>query len=340
MNVTIKTVAKVAGVSPMTVSRVINESPFVNPKTREEIKKVIRDLNYQPNMLARAFSQRRKEQMIGLVVQYRYFSYTSYFMEILRRIESTVDKLRHDMILFNIHTVRENIANLTKWYHSGLIKGFIIIAPKENDPLIQRLIEEKVPFIIIGSKWQFPGVNFVDVENEQGAYMAVSYLIKLGHKRIGFIGGPENRTDAEERKKGYIRAISDHNLPIYGHLMVKGDFNEKTGAKEVKSLINSNIRPTAIFAANDLIAIGAMKTIKEHKLKIPRDISIIGFDDIDMATQAVPSLTTVHQPIGKLGEIAAEFIINSDDNKINQNLQKILKVRLVKRESCYYNKKG
>lgn len=331
--ISITTVAKAAGVSAMTVSRVINNSPYVSEKTRQKVEEVIRTLDYHPNILARNLSRRGKSRTIALLLKYEHFLFVDYFMRILKGIEEAVEKHDHDLILWRYNPEeRKSYVNMIRWYHSGLIKGVIVIAPTKGEHLLRTLVEQKVPFVIIGNRMD-PSYNLVDVENERGAYVAVEHLINLGHKRIGFIAGWEDEPNANERKDGYIQALLDHRLPIQKELMVTGYFEEERGAKAMEKLLSLNpgTRPTAVFAANDLMAIGAMRAIQKTGLKVPDDIAVVGFDDIDIAARVSPALTTIHQPMQDLGEFAAKSLITNEGDF--GPIRKIFGVQLVVRES-------
>ncbi len=332
-NVTISTIAEKAGTSKMTVSRVINNHPYVSPKTRLKISALIKKFKFHPNMTAVNLSK-MEPQTLALVIQYEHLFTNYYFSEILQGIEKAVDDNGYDLIILNYSTRHEiNISHLTSWYYSKLIKGFIVLAPPMTSPLVRKLKDEHIPFIVAGGHAGFKNINYVDVDNIAGAIKATDFLIGLGHKSIGFIGGPFDRGDAREREFGFRKALMSHGLKVQESLMDQGDFSEDRGYQAMQRLLQNKIRLTAVFTANDLMAKGAITALRDSGLQVPKDVSVVGFDDINIASQMNPPLTTVKQPIFRLGEEAALFLIDYEEGQRN-DFGKILPTELIVRESC------
>jgi LacI family transcriptional regulator len=331
-NITINTIAEKAGTSKMTVSRVLNKHPYVKSKTRTKILDLIKKFKYHPNITAVNLS-RKSPQTIALVIQYEHLFTTYYFTEILQGIEKIVDEYSYNLIILNV-TARqeEEVERITNWYFGKFVKGFLVLAPPQDSVLVKKMRAADVPFVLIGASEGFKGSCFVDVENYTGAYKAAKYLLGLGHKHIGLIAGPPERGDAREREAGFRKALADKKIPMLENLVVCGHFKEDLGYQAMLQLLIQPNRPTAVFAANDLMAKGAMMAIKESGLQIPKDISIVGFDDINIAAQLIPPLTTVKQPMFRLGTEAASFLIEYSPEK-DKPLHLILPTELIIRES-------
>lgn len=331
-NVTINTIAEKAGTSKMTVSRVLNKHPYVKSTTRSKILNLIKKFKYHPNLTAVNLS-RKSPQTIALVIQYEHLFTTYYFTEILQGIEKIVDEYNYNLIILNLTSPQEEeIERITSWYFGKFVKGFLVLAPPQDSLLVKKMRNADIPFVLIGASGGFRGASFVDVENYTGAYKAARYLTDLGHKHIGFIAGPPDRGDAQEREAGLRKALTDKGIPLPDNLVACGHFKEDLGYQAMLQLLIQPTRPTAVFAANDLMAKGAMMAIKESKLQVPKDVSIVGFDDINIAAQLSPPLTTIKQPMFRLGTEAASFLIayNQEEDK---PLHLTLPTELIIRES-------
>lgn len=332
-NVTINTIAEKAGTSKMTVSRVLNKHPYVKSTTRSKILSLIKKLKYHPNLTAVNLS-RKSPQTIALVIQYEHLFTTCYFTEILQGIEKVVNEYKYNLIILNLTSPQEEeIERITSWYFGKFVKGFLVLAPPQDSLMVKKMREANIPFVLIGASGGYRGASFVDVENYTGAYKAAKYLFDLGHKYIGLISGPPERGDAREREAGLRKALADKGIPLLENLVVCGQYKEDIGYQAMLQLLIQPIRPTAVFAANDLMAKGAMMAIKESKLEVPKDISVMGFDDINIAAQLSPPLTTIKQPMFRLGTEAASFLIAYSQEE-DKPLHLILPTELIIRESC------
>ncbi|MFH1369224.1 MAG: LacI family DNA-binding transcriptional regulator [Elusimicrobiota bacterium] len=332
---TMDTIAKRLGVSKMTVSRVLNNHPYVSEKVRKKVLGLMKDLNYKPNLSAAVLS-RRSSKTLGLIIQFynNNILSTHYLMEVMAGVEQAVDSSGYNLVLFSRITPKtRNYEDITNWYFSGLVKGFMLVAPSINSPLVKTLIRENITFVNISSKSDNKNVNWICSDSFKGGYLATEHLIKLGHKNIGFIGGPADRADAIERENGYLRALGHYDIKCQKQYMISGDFEQKLAYRAAMKLLALGTPPTGIFAANDLMALGAMQAVREKGLSVPKDISIVGFDNIDLALTAEPTLTTINQDAELLGKLAAEYLINHVKDKFNPVLQKTLDVSLIKRES-------
>ena len=217
---------------------------------------------------------------------------------------------------------------------SGYLDGVFVANLSLDDGLIPRLLTDGIPFVTIG-RHPDDRVNYVDIDNVGGARMAVEHLIRLGHKRIGTITGPLDMTPGQDRLEGFRDVLNAHRLPVTEGLVAEGDFTEAGGRAAMVRILRE--APTAVFAASDAMAIGAIKAIKSAGLRVPQDISVIGFDDVPPAVSIEPELTTVRQPIERLGQLAVETLINRIEKKAENGTATqriVLPTELIVRESC------
>lgn len=303
--VTMKDVAKRAGVSVATVSHVINETRFVSEELKQRVLQVIDEMGYQPDAVAR--SLRRKEtQTIGLIVP---DNSNSFFAEVARGIEDVGFEQGYSVILCNSDLNLEKELTYLDTLIAKRVDGIIFIAATAQVEHVESLVESGMPIVIADRKMPEIEVDSVLVDNFQGGYEATKHLLDLGHRRIGCITGPWDLTPSADRVAGYKAALSQHGLRADEDLIVRGDYLRQSGEMAVRRFLELSAPPTAIFACNDLMAIGAMKSIHEQGLRVPEDISIVGFDDIALASCLNPPLTTIAQPKYELGKIAAELVI-------------------------------
>jgi LacI family transcriptional regulator len=216
--------------------------------------------------------------------------------------------------------------------NNGLIGGVIVSSMLMNDPLIERLSESNKPFIMVGRDPRNEKTNYVDVDNRAGAYQAVSYILRTGHRRVAVINGPENTIASWDRYQGYCDALHERAIPLMPELVAAGEFSDMSGYQVMKRLILQ--RPDAVFVASDSMALAAMRAIQEEGLHIPEDIAVVGFDDIPTAATSQPPLTAVRQPIQRMGSIAVETLIDMIEHPSSQPRHIMLPVELVIRSSC------
>lgn len=331
---TMEMIAKRLGVSKMTVSRVLNNHPYVSDKVRKKVQDIMKELKYRPNMSAAVLS-RRSSKTLGLILQFynnNIFS-TYYLMEVLYGVEQALDAYGYNLVLFSRIQPRKNFEDITNWYYGGMVKGFILVAPSLESPVVKALIKEKANFIIVSGKSVNKSVNWIDTDNVRGGYLATEHLLKLGHRKIAFISGQIDSENSLDREQGYYKALAEYGVKPNKNYIVSGEFEQKLAYKGMTKLLEAANPPTAVFAANDLMALGALQAAKEKGLKVPRDLSIVGFDNIDLAISSEPALTTISQDAKTLGKLAAEFLVNHGTEKGGMPLQKILDVSLIKRES-------
>ncbi|MFQ6065897.1 MAG: LacI family DNA-binding transcriptional regulator [bacterium] len=336
MWVTIKDVAKLAGVSIATVSRVLNKSSYpVAEKTRKKVLKAAKDLDFQPSKLA-AGLKLEKSAAIGLI--FPSFMGGTYYSEIFHVIEDEAVRKGYGIILGSSygHTEKEEL--LIDLLRERRVEGLIIIPSSHNVDLkyYQRL-REKIPFVFVDRF--LPGIDAdrVTTDNVKGAYIAVKHLIKLGHERIALLSGPEAPcTSIQERIKGYEKALAEFDIRFRKIIETEKDLNKpkRCAYKAMTSFLNSECRTSALFAVNDGIAVGALRAIREAGLKVPDDMAVIGYDDDEIAPFASVPLTTVGQRKEKMGKIAVKLLLERIGQKREISRHIILEPRLVVRASC------
>lgn len=334
-------VAKNAGVTSMTVSRVVNQTGYVSEETREKVLRAVKELNYRRNGLARGLKRQRTDT-IGLVLGDIANPYST---ELARSIKDITNERGYNLfICISEQNAKEDVAafeSLTDHQVDG-----IIVATRSNrigDKYLHEMIERGVSIVCIGRDFHNEHADSVVVDALKGGFQATQHLIDLGHRKIAFIGATLSSGTKLKRFQGYLKALETNKLTIEERFITgniednedsPGYSTEKLGYEAMKRLLVLPHRPTAVFARNDFTAIGAINAIKESGLRIPDDISIVGFDDIPMAMHTYPALTTVRQPTRRQGTIAAEFLLTRiEADKILTGEEKILECELIIRQS-------
>ncbi|HEY8362023.1 MAG TPA: LacI family DNA-binding transcriptional regulator [Tissierellaceae bacterium] len=329
MAVTIKDIAKLANVSIATVSRVINNKPGgVSEETRKRILELVKELGYQPNAIARSLVT-KKTKTIGLIIP---DISNPFFPDIARGVEDGAYMYGYNVFLCNtddnLAKESEYINALKEKYVDGIIFTSSSIPKHEH---MVALIKSGIPVVIIDRRIDFEDVYGVFVDNYEGGYIATKYLIDLGHRRIACIAGPLHTTTAKDRLEGYKKALMESGISIEEELIFEGDYKINSGIVGAEKVLQHKI--TAIFACNDLMAYGAYKTIKSLGYKIPDDVSVIGFDDIQLSQILEPQLTTIKQPAYDMGLTAASMLIKLvEGQKLNKRVINF-KPRLIIRRS-------
>lgn len=329
-NVTILDVASEAGVSYATVSRVINDDAHVKAETRERVRQAMERLGYVVNRQARSLAGGRS-RVIGILVP---DLGTGYIGEIMRGIDDELDLAHYDMMLYTTHRREAKESSYVASLTQGMADGLLIVLPRNPATFMQTLRQRNFPYVLIDHQGTNEKDHAVGATNWQGAYNATEYLIKLGHRRIGFITGWMDLGCARDRLAGYQAALRTHHLPVDPKLIYEGDFHQPEGYAGGNALLDLPNPPTAIFASNDVMAMGVMDAARSRGLRIPDDISILGFDDIPQAQNVRPALTTVRQPLEKMGRVATQMLLDllNDPQKDVSRVE--LPTELIIRDSC------
>ncbi len=298
-------VAKIAGVSPITASRAIRGVGYVSEATRARIMEAAAQLNYTPDMLARRM-RGDKSNLIGVFVN----NYGSVVLhEIIRAISFEARPKGYDLVVFNAERFDRTDRSQTRDMLSQLCDGLLLIMPNVNDGYLDVIDRQGFPCVVLNFDAREMKVPMVVTENRLGARTAVEHLLGLGHRRIGFVAGSSATGQSAEREKGYIDALGAAGLPIDRSLMVEGAFVQSGGYAAAELLLALAEAPTAIFCANDEMAFGALDAINSKGLKVPNDISVIGFDDIPTSSHVFPTLTTMRQPFDAMAARAVSEVV-------------------------------
>lgn len=330
----IKEVAKRAGVSISTVSRVINNTAKVNEETRRKVEVVIEETGYRPNVLARELQQ-NKTNTIGVIISVDKLNVSS-IGETIDAITDVARDAGYSLMLANTRFHIDEELEYFKVFQEKRVDGILYFASYFTEKHYALLNNYPIPIVMIGQsndKIQCPAVVHDDY---YGAKAAVSYLIQKGHKDIAFIGGPsKDKAVGEMRFMGFKDALEESQLHCKESYCAQGDFSLNSGYEAMRQIlrISHELLPTAVFAATDYMALGAMKAIREVGLKVPHDLSVVGFDNIDVASFAVPPLTTIHSDKNGVGRKAGQLLLDMIDKKSVKLEKYIAEFSLIERES-------
>ncbi|MHC1739775.1 MAG: LacI family DNA-binding transcriptional regulator [Anaerolineaceae bacterium] len=338
-NLTLEDIAEQAGVSRSTVSRVVNNQTNVSEKVRQRVLNVIQDTNFSPNAAAQALASQRS-WTIGLVLplSVSFFFTDPYYPNLTRGIAQACNQNNYTLAFFLVSNAEDEENMYPRIARKGFLDGVVVQSGHHGDQgIIGKMIDMKIPMVVIGRPFRSDNVTYVDIDNTYSAYGAVSHLIQLGHKRIGTITGPNNSTVGIDRLEGYRKALTERALPYEEALVVEGDFTEASGYYAMQKMLSA--QPDAVFAASDVMAMGAMRAINDAKLTIPEDIALVGFDDLPMSSFSNIQLTTIRQPVVQSGIRTVETLLDLIENGIQQPRHIIMDTELIIRDSCGANRK-
>lgn len=331
MKVTLQDIATTSGYSVTTVSRALGGHSDVNEKTRHRIQRIAEELGYVPNQAARNL-QSQKANAVALVIPLDEDFSNSFFMELL--VSSAKRLASHEYNLL-ISAETPNDAELMSYQRlvaGGHVDGIIVARVQVDDPRIAYLQSKHLPFVAYGhdDNNEHP---FIDVDSFSGTYQLTHHFIEQGHRRIAMITGPEHFSFAQKRLAGFRQAMSDHHLPISEAYVIEGQLNTQSGIDCGRQLLALENPPSAIVACNDLQALGAIQVIRASGLVVGKDIAVGGFDDIPLAANADPPLTTVRQPIAEIGEQLVDMLLTLIQKKPSASTQRLTTPALIIRES-------
>lgn len=326
-------IARKAGVSRSTASRVVNDHPNVSDDVRQRVLQVIQETGYQPHAAARTLASQRS-WMIGLILPRAVSNFFTdpYYPRLTQGIASACNQNNYTLSLFLVSTREDEEKIFPRVARKGFLDGLLIQSGQIGDHLIDRLMNTDIPLMIIGRPFHPKGVSYVDVDNVDATQRAVNHLISLGYKRIGTIAGPSNSTVGIDRMEGYLKALQDNEIAKDDSIIIEADFTELDGYHAMQKLLPA--KPDAIFAASDIIALGAMRAVKDAGLKVPDDVAFVGFDDQPLPTKPDPELTTIRQPVYRLGGRAVETLIELIENGADAARSIIMETQLIVRQSC------
>ncbi|NLY29851.1 MAG: LacI family transcriptional regulator [Firmicutes bacterium] len=304
---TIKDVAAVAGVSTATVSRVLN-GERVREETKQEVISAVKALGYRPNQIARSLKT-QKTFSVGFVVP----KFDPFFMQVAQAIEYVLNEKGYSLIVCNSDENLEREIGRVKMLSQQQVDGLLVVPTSGTASHLVELQQKGRPIVLVDRMVRDMVVDCVLVDNVNGAYQAVEHLVTLGHQRIGLINGRLEVTTGEERYRGYQRVFEDYNMPVDEELIGIGDFTIESGYLLTKKLLGLSEPPTAVFVANYEMTIGALTAIHELGIRMPYDLALVGFDDMELTRLAAPPLTTVIQPMREIGETAARLLCKRMD---------------------------
>ncbi|RKD75622.1 LacI family transcriptional regulator [Sinobaca qinghaiensis] len=341
MGVTIKDVAEKAGVAPSTVSRVLSSHPSISDKTKAKVRRAMTEMGYVPNLHARRLAG-RKTNTIGIVMPNDAGSSFEnlFFPEILKAVSTYASKKGEGLYITTSQTEEEKLAEIKKMVENRMVDGVIILYSQKEDRLRSYLEKVKFPYTVVGSPAPFPKASFVNNDNEKAGYEAASYLCSLGHRRIAFIGGREDYEVTADHEKGYKAALYKAGLPVDQELALKNAGRKNGGRTAVQSLLNMKEQPTAVIAADDMMALEIIHFLQEQNVDVPDQISIISFNNVLIASLASPPLTTVDIDIAELGRQAVRAICFEMENTSGPSFQKIVGHKIITRKSCAVREAG
>jgi len=327
---TIKDVAQAASVSTATVSHVINGTRRVSDETQRRVHQAMERLHYQPNAVARGL-RTNKTHFLALIIP----DITNpFFTDFARGFQDAADEKGYVVILCNTDRDLKRELRYIDMVRQQKVDGLVLNPSRVTSKDLMRLQEAQIPVVLVGSQIDDPNFDRVMVDNIQGGSDAVQHLIDLGHTRIGLVCGPRTTSSGALRYQGYCQALQRNGIPYNDALVAVGDFTHEGGAACMATLLALTPRPTAVFATSDVMALGAKKAIEDAGLRIPADISLVGFDDIPELAWTRPRLTTIAQPRYKMGREATHLLIERVEHKnVMARRRIIMEHHLVVRES-------
>jgi LacI family transcriptional regulator len=331
-NISLKDVAKLAGVGLGTASRVLNNHPSVSEETRRLVLDAIKELNYEPNAIARSLKI-KSTSTIGVIVP----DITSaFFPEVVRGIEDAANIYQYNIILCNTDLNHEKEKAALGMLSEKKVDGILFISNTVCEDTAEKFVHMNIPVVLIATSHDAGnGLPSVTIDNKKAAYDAVDYLCKLGHKKIYMLAGEFNDPNAGiPRISGYKKALEDNGIPFSDSMIYEGKYDYKSGYANMVKILQLDEIPTAVFIASDIMAIGASKAILERGLRIPEDISIIGFDGIEAAEFFYPSISTICQPRYDMGAVAMSLLLKLMNKTQVQDKNLELEHKLVERQSC------
>jgi DNA-binding LacI/PurR family transcriptional regulator len=330
---TIKEIAAVAGVSKSTVSRVLNDTPGVSPTARERVRSAIERTGYQPNRAARSLVTRATGS-IGLVVSEahaRIFS-DPFFASMVRGATQVVRPLGIHLVLMLAEDQRAR-DQLLDYLRHGHVDGVLFVSTHAADPLPRILVAEKLPAVLSARPVTRLPISYVDVDSVAGAGLAVEHLLERGRRRIATLAGPQDMPAGQDRLRGWQEALAERGLPHGPELVVYGDFDRGSGARAMEELLGRGVEFDGLFVASDLMALDALAVLREHGLRVPQDVAVVGFDDSVAATQARPALTTIRQPVEEMAKALTRTLLDRIGDPDAPITSRVFPPKLVRRES-------
>ncbi|MFH1622869.1 MAG: LacI family DNA-binding transcriptional regulator [Candidatus Omnitrophota bacterium] len=323
----IEEVAKLAGVSPTTVSRVINKFSTVKESNRQKVEEAIRKLKFKPNVIAQRLAKGKSDTIALVIPRYEGIFFSFYANQIIRGVGVASESLKLDLLL--------HLTNEKSSINTMSVGGVLFADVISNKEELNNVLDSGTPCVVMNHKFDNLNVDYIAIDNQKGVRQAIEYLINFGHRDIAHITGNLITQSANERLEGYKIALKQNNIKLKDELIKEADYSRPSARKAMLSLLKLNTRPTAIFASCDDMAQEAISVILEHKLRVPEDISVIGFDDNPICLYGSVGLTTVRQPLVEMAAKATSLLQKKMSSKTAKSPAKIvLPTELIIRDSC------
>jgi LacI family repressor for deo operon, udp, cdd, tsx, nupC, and nupG len=328
----LKDVANLANVSTATVSRVLANKDTVSEETKAKVLEAVNMLNYLPNLLGRQLRKLETNTILVVVPDIT----NTFFSEVLRGIAQAARQNGYRVLLADTQNYIDSELDFLNYLRQKQVDGVILLTARTDSGLIQEFSHD-YPIVLACEYYEGSSIPTVSIDNISSSRKITDHLIQLGHRRIAHISGPLNVVINRDRLKGYKQALAQHSLEMEPVLFQEGDFTIESGYNLMKKLLAVEHAPTAVFAANDAMAIGAVQAIKSSGLQVPGDIAVVGFDDIQMASILEPSLTTIAQPVFEIGVTSMNLLARLMKKEEIQKRHFVLEDKLVIRESCGFH---
>ncbi len=315
-----------------TVSRVLNGSTAVTEKTKQKVMSVVGELNYMPHAIGRALVT-HKTNLLGVILP---DVHSEFFSELIRGIDQAAREHSYHIIVSSTHSDRKEIESMLGVMQGGHVDGMIVMSPHISaDGVLKRLAPES-KLVFVNSYTNGNGFVSVSIDNFNGAFQMIRHLVVAhGHKRIAIVKGEESNFDARERFNGYVAALKKYGLRRVPELEITGNFTEESGYDGMMKVLKLKTKPSALFCANDSMALGALRAMHEKDIIVPGEIALAGFDDVPSARYVLPALTSVHVPIYEMGTIAVQHLLNGVEVGDGiRGIRRVLTTSIVIRESC------
>lgn len=320
-------VARLAGVSPTTVSRVINKLPTVTEANRQKVEAAVRQLNFKPNVIAQRLAKGRNDTIALIIPRYEGIFFSFYANQIIRGVGVAAENLKLDLLL-HLSAGKTDV--------NAIVTGGILFADIiGNIASFKDALQANIPCVVMNYAMEEPQANYVAIDNTKGAQQAIEYLIHLGHQNIAHISGDLKSQSAQQRLEGYKQSFKKHNIKLKESYITEGDYSRPSARKAMSALLAQKPRPTAVFCASDDMAEEAIAVVSEQGLKVPDDISLIGFDDNPICLFGVVALTTIQQPLIEMAAQATSLLHKLMSSKTTPPPTKVtLPTKLIIRDSC------
>jgi LacI family transcriptional regulator len=317
---TIRNVAKHAGVAPITVSRVINNSGYVSKETRARVEAAIEELGYVPNMLGPSLRFQKTMTLAAVLTDIT----NPFWTTVMRGIEDVAQANGYSTILCNTDESEEKQDQYLQMLLRRRIDGILLVPASSNPDPIRLIQKQDIPVVILDRHVPDVNVDIVRADSEEGAFRLTQHLLSLGHKQISVLSGPKSVSTAVDRVDGYCRAVDEAGLDVCDSQVIWGKFTQESGYRMTQKALNMSPRPTALFAANNFIAIGAMRALREADLNVPDDISLVAMDDIPTTFIVNPFITVATQPSREMGRKATQLLLERMEGEVGHLCREVV----------------